>query len=863
MRPFFEWLACLGGRCIAVGLGVGIAAGVSAGLAGAEPRLVARFDGAAEYPADQYFGHPDVTVVDSPLGKYRQAGAAVSSRFGYKFKTKVGEPHLLVVEYPDDRRRNMAILDGTCYDIDAGIMTGLAHPLSGKMLQWRQVFWPRWEESSVTIATIGRDEPAAVGKVEVYELGGLDAAAVPALARRPGRRQLGVQFEDPCGTGASLGAMRWRDWLDRLVQYMLYSGQDLLVYPIVWYHHPLYPSQCEPCGTFSTVVGPDRNQYSVWTEQPPDWVGELLETFGRHGLKFKPSLTLLRLGSLMKDMQVDREAIRRGAETYNNMLGNDAVQSSTGDWTPIYNVKNLQARAEGRLSGMAYGENHVSGLSGPMFNPLHPTVEKAVLALVDEIAGKYGKYPAFQGISVNLWHATILWFARPEFGYDDWTIGLFEKETGTKIPVDAGSPDRFSRRFAWLRDHHQEAWFAWRCKKIHELFGKIRDALTAHRTDLTLTVTLWTETTVPQLLGYATGPEHQLFARMSTIEVYRRGGFDVSLYRDMPGVEIHYSPCFARDREKASSGGLATPAELVSTFRDHDFLDRPLLDEMGATRRPGAFVFDCWIEHWGDHKWFPVEAGDRQAERMIDFFGPRAQGIFRLNSYYPEDGFWWKSQLRIAPGFPTNLHYMEHAAFALAEYDALRITRGGLFLDTGHAEAVRDFALAFRTLPDRKFETVGASTDPVALRTLVDGGQRCVYMVNRDYYPVRVQLKPCSGDRAVLTDTVGGQEIVIDRTAEIVLSPYQLRTFVLPSGERVEATAFTIPQEIEGQLVRQAMEFLGQVEELRKKGAVPAGGDRMAEGVRESLDRRWYARLRRQLTSYAAVKAAQLAGAAK
>jgi hypothetical protein len=203
---------------------------------------------------------------------------------------------------------------------------------------------------------------------------------------------------------------------------------------------------------------------------------------------------------------------------------------------------------------------------------------------------------------------------------------------------------------------------------------------------------------------------------------------------------------------------------------------------------------------------------------------------------------------------------MEHAAFALAEYDALRITRGGLFLDTGHAEEVRDFALAFRTLPDRKFETIGSSTDPVALRTAVADGQRYVYMVNREYYPVRVQLKPSSGDRAVLTDTVGGQETAIEKTGEIVLGPYQLRTFVMPSGEGVEATGIAIPREIEEQLVARAREFLGQVEELRKKAAVPSGADRMAEGVRESVDKKWHARLRRQLTSYAATKTAQLAG---
>jgi hypothetical protein len=348
---------------------------------------------------------------------------------------------------------------------------------------------------------------------------------------------------------------------------------------------------------------------------------------------------------------------------------------------------------------------------------------------------------------------------------------------------------------------------------------------------------------------------------MSTRELYRRGGFDISLYRDMPGIEIHASPCFARDREKAASGGLATPAEMLSTFRDHDFLDRPFLDEMAAAGRPGAFVFDCWIEHWGDHRWFPVEAGDAQAERMLSFFGPRAQGVFRLNSLYPKDGFWWDSQLRIAPGFPAGTHYREHAAFALAEYDALRITRGGLFLDTGHAEETRDFALAFRTLPDRRFETLGATTDPVAVRTLDADGMRYTYAVNRDHYPVRLALAVPGGGRAVLTDTVTGRSTEIAGTAEIELPPYGLRTFVSPPEPIVEPGRTSIPREIEERLVREAKGFLGRVEDLRKRGASPAGAEAMAGEVRASLDGKLYARLRRQLASYPALKVAGMTGA--
>ena len=120
--------------------------------------------------------------------------------------------------------------------------------------------------------------------------------------------------------------------------------------------------------------------------------------------------------------------------------------------------------------------------------------------------------------------------------------------------------------------------------------------------------------------------------------------------------------------------------------------------------------------------------------------GRPAEGIFRMNSIYPKDGFWWDSQLRITPAFQGGVHFLEPYAHAVADLDACRITRGGLFLDKAHTEAIQQFARAYRALPRQKFDTVGTSTDPVAVRTLVHDGRRYFYAVNRDYYPVKVDV---------------------------------------------------------------------------------------------------------------------------
>jgi len=142
--------------------------------------------------------------------------------------------------------------------------------------------------------------------------------------------------------------MSHEEWEERVITYARHSGQKLLVYPMAWYAGPQFPSRREPSDGINIVVARDRKQYIMWTTHPADWYATLLERFGKEGLQFQGSLTLLRLGSLLKNMNIDLEAIRGGADTYNNMLWNNRVQSGTNDWTPLYNALNLATIAENR-----------------------------------------------------------------------------------------------------------------------------------------------------------------------------------------------------------------------------------------------------------------------------------------------------------------------------------------------------------------------------------------------------------------------------------------------------------------------------------------------------------------------------------
>ena len=106
----------------------------------------------------------------------------------------------------------------------------------------------------------------------------------------------------------------------------------------------------------------------------------------------------------------------------------------------------------------------------------------------------------------------------------------------------------------------------------------------------------------------------------------------------------------------------------------------------------------------------------------------------------------------------------------MADLDACRITRGGLFLDKAHSQQLQQFARAYRALPRRKFATVGSSTDPVAVRTLVWDGRRYFYAVNRDYYPVNVEMV-FSGKPTDAEDLAIGKKIASRRLGFVCARP--------------------------------------------------------------------------------------------
>jgi hypothetical protein len=199
--------------------------------------------------------------------------------------------------------------------------------------------------------------------------------------------------------------------------------------------------------------------------------------------------------------------------------------------------------------------------------------------------------------------------------------------------------------------------------------------------------------------------------------------------------------------------------------------------------------------------------------------------------------------------FPGGDHFLEHYAHAVAELDALRITAGGLFLDRAHGQQIGPFARAYRALPAQKFQTVGHATDPVAVRTLVHNGRRCFYAVNRDYYPVKVDVAFNAAPKAA-EDLATGEKLDLPQQWSLALGPYELRSFaVAPEVEIVRFTA-TPPESIVRELRRETELALAAFAKLRAAGKSVLGMDDMEKRMRAALADSRVAWLRRALTSY-------------
>ena len=468
-----------------------------------ELELVEEIDCTKDLPPEQLVESAPTTVVRTAWGSYREATAARNSRFALRISLPEADcPYVVEWEYPDDKPRTMEMISQTVpaaaseYELQTGVFTGAEYPLSNRMKTHRCLYWPRKPEVALIFMTAEKDRPAAAARVRVFRVRGeVEQAAKPD---RPAptsgwHRHVGIYYEDPalCYDFGNQDSMPgFETLIDRLISYMHYSGQDLFMYPGVWYHGPFYPSPSQ-----GTVMQ---------RRHPRNFIEYLLLRFETEGIGFLPTINLHSLPSLAH------------YKWRNEMI-------VTGE------------AAAGPLSVGWDGSPNLNGWHGtrPNYNIMHPEVQNAVLTMVDEMLDLYGDAPAFEGICFHLTKHCMLWFGEMEAGYNDYCVEAFQQDAGVRIPVANDDPGRATKRYRWIMANAREKWIDWRCHAIRQFYGEVAHRLAKKRPDLRLVLAMYRPVfrdVVPQPGSVPPGD----FVR----QINREGGLDPTLYADLPNVVL-------------------------------------------------------------------------------------------------------------------------------------------------------------------------------------------------------------------------------------------------------------------------------------------------------------------------------------
>ncbi|MBR3942641.1 MAG: hypothetical protein IKJ55_04745, partial [Clostridia bacterium] len=495
----------------------------------------------------------------------------------------------------------------------------------------------------------------------------------------------------------------------------------------------------------------------------------------------------------------------------------------------------------------AYGEKRDSFGGAPMFNPLHPEVQRQLIEYFEEISEKYGKKKAFKGVSVNIWHGTMIWFSSLRLGYDDYTAELFYSETGIKAPCEANDPERFEKRYTYFTQHNREIWTNWRCKKIRELILKLRNALQKHNSDLTLYICVWNEPVKRTMLGqFNAALQYPVF--LSETEFLREGGLDFGLFEQDQGISFSMEQNQHRDRGW-DTRGLHIPVEESRFFHDISYMDDSWYKPLQKMEQSGCFVMDSWNEVWGEHIRHPFNLQKDKLKDVLQTISDGEIHTYEQTLKSADDGFWFDSQRQITSCYPVGRSYLEPYAHALAETDALYLLRGGLYLDKAHNALISEYASVFTKLPAVKFADVQGKSDPVTMRQISLNGKVYAYAVNREPYDVTVTVTMDKA-REVLDLATGEKLKMQDKKVNLCIKAFGLSAITAEENV-VEAFETEIPEaewETITKMYEKQLEAFDEADGIR-------GVEQVKAQMQEAFANKKISKLRHILKCYIAEKA--------
>ena len=470
--------------------------------------LVDRVDCTREADPEHHFRDNGTSrVIEGPSGRYRVTGrfygpmrdyALVKGKwriaregdkvrarfhvhdwFAYTLRVKhPGRTHVVVAHIPTDARRLVQVqgFDHVTGNYNGALLDCGDNPASEKFAKLAFLMWPN--TTAIDVATMCVDHPrmrkstqGAIARIELYELSNGLAPLARAARGWSGGKEFGWQGEQvnlgieqrtmpPLWAGNELipGAVPRFDWhggyhdwkalclaWQRFGELARWRGDNFLSWPVYTYGTATLPPT-NRLPRYRDVYGGGYKARAV-DRLPRDILKMMLLVCRKYGV------------TLIADFMHQRI-------TAAHILTAERAGTPSDDGLWVSDIQGKRV-------------NYPAAI----LNPAHPLVRRYLVALVGEVAERYGRYAAFGGIRIRQgpwWGNDASCYPSIDHGNDDFTIGLFEKETGVRVPVTEKGMKRFAMRRDWLAKHAHEKWLTWRCDKVVSLRRAMLAALRKH-----------------------------------------------------------------------------------------------------------------------------------------------------------------------------------------------------------------------------------------------------------------------------------------------------------------------------------------------------------------------------------------------
>jgi hypothetical protein len=659
---------------------------------------------------------------------------------------KLGQPHLLEVEYPGNlpQRLGISLVEPNAagqvqpIGLDSGVVVVSEGSLgSTGWVKHKLYFWPRTKMPLVLLTNRSASQPAFYGKIRVLS-GPAQLPPLEAAGKLPGERTFTALWNRPLFPeqfGANEAIDTWSgrpldDWhtmyegSTRLVEYLRHTGYNSATVSVWSDGSSLYPSNLlQPTPRYDTGMFFDAGHDPRRKD-----VAELLARLcDREGIRL---MMQLQFASPLPALE-------------------EQLRNSNDDPTGIALIG-----VEGKPYAAVYPSRR--GLA-PLYNPLDERVQRAMLDVVSEVATRYGKHASFGGISLELSGETYLALPGESWGLDDRTFARFLSARGSQQRFDG--PERYWQRARYLQDNAtvRQQWIDWRAAELRRFYEKLQQVVRAARNDASLVIAPTQPLEAADLLD-ASQPRISAGNRLSA-----RALLGLEGVTEQPNANLDW----LRPLPQSASEQWASQAASLGLAADPDW------------------------DRWAKSSALQGSLFYHEPQRL------RLPSFDAKSPFGKDKTFTWQ----VAQFTPSGLGNRARFARALARADQATLVDGGVMPLMGQEESLNDWMTTFRRLPAARFETLPSDTEPVTLRRLVRDGQTWFYAVNASPWAVKLEID--LQQQGVRPTELSGLRMVplpVGSNWKFDLQPYDLLAFRMPGEVSFRQPRVEFPRELRPEL---------------------------------------------------------------